>query len=701
MIRKVLRHVLAFGFAVAVFVGAALPAFTESSEYVPYESYTYWNDISGEGRKAVKNRPMYENTMVLDAAAIGTEEFTELIDVCTDDNGYVYLLDKGSRIIVLDEQYRFVKEITAVAGEEEIRFEGAQSISVWLDGSIYISDTENQRVLHCDNDGIYIDTYVLPDSPLIPENFEYRPIRAVADSKGYLYVLSEGSHYGSLLYAPDKSFIGFYGANKVTNGIVGAVQSLLNRMFPNSEKASRRERVLPYSFSDIVIDGDNFVYTVTDSSQKAQVKKLEPGSGGNILHSDDVSFTDDEISRNFYSTQKFTYSLIGIEVDEDEFMYCLDGSYGRVYMYDSACRMITAFGGGMLNGNQKGTFVKASAIAIKDGDILISDKGDNTLAVFRRNAYGEKVHDLITLTLNGDYLESKTGWEEVLKEDKNLQAAYNGLARAYLAEERNEEAMEMAKEGYDRETYALAYEYWRKDMISQHFGIIFGVAVLLIGAITALLIVTMKKKVRIIRNEELHLMFQTLIHPGETFEKVKYESKGSVKLSVLIVIVFFVAEVLRVLCGGFLFTGYDPGTFHSIWVFVRSAGLVILWVISNWLVCSLMEGKGTFREITVVTCYSILPLIAEKIIWTILTRFLLPSESGFLNVLSVAAMLYALFLFIIGMMRIHDYSMGRFIGTSCLSVLGIAVIVFLLILVWILLQQLVGFLSTVVIELLM
>lgn len=701
MIKKIFQHVIGLSLVVIIIAGMTMTASAENSQYVPYESYTYWSSISGSGRKAVYNRPMYETENVLDASTIGVEEFSELIDVCVDNNEFVYLLDKESRIVILNNKYQFVKEITNVTGDESYEFVGANDIFVNTDGTIYISDTENKRVLHCDTNGTYIDMFVLPDSPLIPENFDFRPIRAVADSRGYVYVLSEGSYYGALLYSPNKSFLGFYGANDVENGILGALQSLTNRVFPNNEKASRRSRVLPYVFSDIVIDEKDFVYTSTDTTEEGSIKKLAPGSGNNILNSDDVRFKDDNVSNTYVAGYSYNQQIIGLQVDNKDFLYCLDSKYGRIFVYDSSCRMITAFGGGMTVGTQKGTFVNPSAIDIKGSDILVSDKGNNNLTVFRRNDYGEKVHNLIVMTLKGDYLESKEGWEDVIKEDRNLQVAYNGLARAYLTEKDYERAMDMALEGYDRETYSLAYEYQRKAFVSENFGIIFVGIVLVLSAIIILIVVSMKRTVRVFKNERLRLMFQTLIHPGLAFEDIKYKREGSVKLSLLVLILFYVTAVLKVLCGGFMFTEYDPGTFNSLWVLVRSAGLVILWILSNWLVCSLAGGIGSVKEITVVTCYSLLPLIIERIVWTILTNFLLPSEASFLNILSVIAVLWFLLNLTIGMMRIHDYSFGKFVGTSLLSILGIAIIVFLLILIGILLQQLGGFIITVVVELLM
>ena len=126
---------------------------------------------------------------------------------------------------------------------------------------------------------------------------------------------------------------------------------------------------------------------------------------------------------------------------------------------------------------------------------------------------------------------------------------------------------------------------------------------------------------------------------------------------------------------------------------------MVLWVISNWLVCSLLGGRGKLREIVIVTSYSLMPIIISKIISTVFSNILLPSETVFISIISAVATIYAALLLIIGMLKIHDFSMSRFIGTTVLSVAGMAAIVFLVIMIMILIQQLCGFVATVFLEL--
>lgn len=700
MFKKSMRFAAVF---LAVICLAASLLGVSAATQVPFESYTYWEDI-GEERKAVYSRPMYETQKVINNLSLGVGAFTTINDVYSDDKN-VFILDNASRIVILDNKYNLVNEIGVITDSKGNTYDytGAMSLYVHTDGSIFISDTENQRVLRADNKGNLIDLYGLPDSSLIPSSFVYKPLKAVMDSHGYLYVLSDGSYYGALLYAPDKSFTGFYGANNVTTGIASAVQNILERVFPNNAKKSASARTLPFSFVDIVIDNSDFIYTATGKTDTydrvGQVKKLNPGTGNNILDSEDVNFVDDEFNTTFNNGTQIEQDIVGLEVTDSGYVFCIESQFGRVYLYDKSCRMLTAFGGGIGQGQQEGTFVAATAIALNGNDVLVSDKLKNTVTVFSPTDFGLKVMGLIDITLEGKYLEAENGWKEVISQDRNFQPAYSGLARAELTNGNYEKAMELAKEGYDRETYELAFEFYRKGLMENYFWVIFLVVILIAAGFITLYFTVIKKNIKIIKNKQVRLMFRTLIHPVLTFEEIKEKKQGSVLISVVLIGLFYVTAVIQVLCGGFMFTQYDPASFNSLWVLVRSAGIVVLWIFSNWMICTLMQGKGTMREICIVTSYSLLPIIIERVLRLVFTNVLLPSEAMFLTGFDAIAFGFTAILLIIGLIKIHEFSMSRLIGTSVLSIAWLAVLVFLIILVGMLVQQIGGFAVTVFLEL--
>ena len=696
--KRFLKSVFAMCLVILLIAASSLIASAE----VPYDSYTYWSDV-GDENKAVYNRPMYSAEVSIDALSLGISEFSKIADITFDSNGNLYILDNNSRIVVLDNNYNFSHEIGLINGEES--YNEANSIYIAKDNTIYICDTEGHRILHINSTGELIDIITLPKALLIPDDFDFRPINMVIDDYGYTYILSDGSYYGALLYDANMQFLGFYGANTVTASISSVLSNIKNRVFPNNTKIEKSSKRLPFCFVDLAINKQGFIYTstgYTDSARKGQVRKLGPGLGNNILGSDDISFVDNRVNTSYNDGAVSKQDIFDIEIDDNGFVYGLESAFGKVFIYDPDCRTISVFGGGMGFGSQVGTFVTASALAIKDNgnDVLVADGGTNKITLFKVTDFGTKVKKLINLTLKGEYSEAKEGWEDILALDNNFQPAYGALARAYINEGDYDTALELAKKGYDRETYAIAFEYKRSEIISDNFALIFIAIALVVVLLIVFLVVSSRKKITFIRNKEVSLMFSVLAHPSNAFTDIKEKKQGSLLLCVISVIVFYIVSILQTLKGGFLFTIYDPASFNSIWLFVKTAGLVILWVVANWMVCTLLGGKGRFKEIAIVTCYSLLPLIIEGIINIVLTNVLLPNEASFLNILSAIAIIYFVMLMIIGLMKIHDFSMGRLLGTSVLSIAGVAAIIFLAIAIVILIQQFGGFIATVITEIL-
>lgn len=684
--------------ALALFL-AAVGAFTASAA-VPIDSYTYWSDVGSE-RKSVYNKPMFEVEAVLGYEAIGVEAFTSVNDVCLDKEDNIYILDGASRIVVLDPQFHFLREIGAIGGTE--RYDKSSSLYVHTDGTIYICHTDGKRVLHADAQGGLLEIITLPESPLIPSNFNFMPVQATVDPYGCLYVLSSGSYYGALLYSPEREFMGFYGANDVVHSLSTVLSGIVERLFPNNEKKANSVRTLPYSFEDIVMGDDGFVYTsngyISPETQKGQIRKLSPGTGVNILDAAEKNFVDTRVSNTKY-TGYYMQDICGLDVDANGFIYGLESKFGKVFVYDSSGRILTVFGGGMGDGSQDGTFATPSGIAVgRNGRILVSDSTTNLITAFSPNAYGAQVLGLVKLTLDGNYAQAKPGWMEIIRQDSNFQPAYSGLAYACLEEGDYEGAMAYARTAYDRDAYSLAFEQVRKDFINENFALLFAALVALVAGVVVLLVLSTRRELHIVKNRELRLMLATPLHPAASFAEIKEKSRGSIRLSILLVALYYVVTVLQTLAGGFMFTVYDASTFNSLWVFVRTAGLVVLWIAANWMVCTLLGGKGKLKELLIVTSYSLIPLIIEKLIRLVLTNVLLPAEASFLNIMDAIAVIYFVLLLVNGLLQIHDFTMGRLIGTSILSLLGVAAIVFLMILVFLLAQQFVGFIVTIVTEL--
>ena len=703
--RKKLKFLTALISAAIICSSFTVFAGSFSTTQAPYENYTYWEGVSGSLKKAVYSKAMYYADRKINAQSLGISKFSEIKDVFCTDSNETYILDsRGSKIIVLTPEYTFSREITRIDDNgNDILFSGASGIFVGNDGRIYIADTENARVLIADKDGKLIKELGVPQSALIPEGFEYRPTKIAVSENHEMYVLSDGSFYGALVFDEHYNFKGFYGSNTVKSSITEGIANLWNQLFMTDSKRENSEKSLPYQFTDLCMDKDGFIYTVTGKTESegnvtGQIKKLSP-SGISILGGDSYNYVDEgyaDVKGDTVSTR--VQDLLALDVDDNGYIFALDSTYGRIFVYTPESRLLTAFGGGLTKGRSLGTFCSACAIAENGGDILVCDSSNNDITLFKPTEYGKSCMEANMLTSDGDYIAAKPLWEGIHNQDSNNQIAYSGLAKAYMAEGNYELALKYAEEGYDRELYDEAFSSLRKEFMSNHFTVLFLGAVGIVALIVAAVVVIKKKKIAIVKNQQLKLMLGTVNHPFATFDTVKEKKTGSVLLATLLLLLYYAVTVAKSLFSGFSFNSFDSGSFNSMFILVRSIGMVILWTLCSWAVGALFNGKGTIRNIYIVTCYCLIPLIFSDAVYIVFSNLLTSDEGAFLGIFSTIMIMITAFYLIVGMIRIHDYSFGEFIITSILTVIGMVLIIFFVFLVGVLVQQLWGFIVTLVSE---
>ncbi len=668
----------------------------------PYRSYTYWEDYTAGDKTQAYSRPMYTVAQVVTGAQIGVDEGCKLNDIDTAPDGRIYLLDGGtSRIFVLDKDYRPAGTLSGFSYQgEAIDFTGARGILAAADGLLYVADTEHARVLVLDTSGAVQQVLLLPESDLIPTNFVYKPTKVALDSKGYLYVACDGSYYGAILHSPAREFLGFFGANTVRASTLDVLQSLWKRLTSNDVKRAADMLSLPYTFTDIVVGAHDFIYTATGKSgtediQVGQIAMLNPG-GKDVLDEQAKNFADNAVGslRRVRQAQ----DLGCLTVDADGFFYAMDTTYGRIFWYDAECNLLSVFGGSMGDGNQQGTFGLPGGITLSGTDILVSDNQKNNVTIFRMTDYGALVRGAQMLTLAGDFAAAKGAWEQAAAVDAHSQLAFRGLAKAYYDLGDNREAMRCAKLGADRETYAKAFQVRRTEVIEANFYWIALAAVLLIAGLVVLRLRLRRSGRVLVGNAKLRTALSCVPHPAESFRLVKEKGQGSLLISCVLLVLFYVVTVLCDTAGGFAFTVFDSQNYNAFYVLLSTVGLVLLWTVSNWLVCTLAGGIGKLREIFTVTCYSLLPILFGRLLQLVLTHILVPDEAAFLGIFVAACTLYAAFLLIVGMMRIHDYEFGRFLWTTVFTLIFMLIILFLLFLLFLLSQQVFGWLGTLFVE---
>lgn len=668
------------------------------SDEIPYQSYTYWENYGSREKTPVPCKPMYKVDRFLSGKEFGKEAFSTVSDVFSDGESIYILDDEAGTVTILNADYTLKSRIDGIFLDgQRLDIRGAKGIFA-KNGKIYIADTQNARVLVANGTGTVENALPTPTSKLIPDDFNYKPTKITIDSKDYTYIVSDGSYYGALVYSPEMEFMGFYGANTVRATAMDIIQNLIDKLFSNDTKKGSTVLALPYQFNDLASGPEDFIYTVTgntgSATQTGQVCRMNPG-GKNVLNKESFNFLDTEVGT--FKKLKQLQNASAIDVDSDGFFYILDSTYGRVFLYDKECSLLCVFGGSLGSVNQKGAFQFADSIALCGDDVLVGDSQRGILTVFSLTDYGRLVRDAQIKTLNDDFDLAEQDWNAVLAQDQNSQLAYKGLAAAYYSAQDDDEAIRYAKLGADRDIYAAAFAKIRQNFLEKNFTLIF-VVVILVVALLIFWVVRRRKNPKRIRNERLHMVFYIVPHPFDGARLVKEKQLGSVIIATVILALYYILSAVGDVASGFAFNYFDASDYNSFYILLRTVGLVALWTVSNWLVCVLLGGIGKMKEIYIITCYALIPLVFSSFVSLILSHILTPDEFGFVMILKTACLLYTFFMLMAGISKVHDYEFGKFFGTTLLTVVAMLIVVFLIFLIFLLAQQVYGWFRAVYIE---
>ena len=680
-----------------------------SSISVSALSFTHRDNIDGSS-KTVLSYDTYIPTQSLSAADYGLDDsFKDISDIYISADNKIYLLcNNKSFIAVLNADYTLNRFFNVLDKDgNKIDLHGANGIYVEND-KIYICDTDGTRIIITDLLGKYIDEMGCPESDLLPETFIFQPMRVVRDSDGFLYVLSAGCFYGLLTFSPENEFMGFYGANQVKSTILDTFSYLFELLTSNDAKKSVSEKKLPYSFVDMTIDNEGFVTActgLTTAISNGQIRKLSP-KGINIIKkrnidgsstgADSLNFLENSYVASWNWDTTRMQNLVSIECSYDGYIYALDQTYGIVYIYDNACNMLGSFGGGAGKGNRLGEFQKATAMAVNCDDVIIADGKTGLITVFRKTEYAKALFKAQSMYLRGDYDEAFPLWQEVISYDSGNQLAYRGLAMGYYNEGQYQKAKAYAKQGDDLFTYDLAHQKILKTAIANNF-IYITIAVLLLIALSVWIILKRKDK-EVTTNSKLKTVFRFSVHPFAASSDIKYKQMGSTLYASIALTAFFLAFALQITASGFLFRNQDADSYNVFYTIAQTFGMVVLWSVANWLVCTLFSGNGKISEIYICSSYSLAPLTLFTFIKIICSYFLPLSAAGLVNGLYIAVLIYTFFILAVSIMTIHDYSFPKFLVTGIVTVIGMILIVFIIFMVVILLQQFWNLLYSVYME---
>lgn len=630
---------------------------------VPYSSYT----LGSGGFIAVPTS--YEPGPIFTLADQGLAEWNKPQDLFLSGDDKLYVADTGNnRVVALDGEGRVMR----IYGADEQFLQEAGALSsprgVYVDsqGIVYVADTGGQRIVLFHADGSLLRVLERPDSPLLGPRFSYQPSKLIVDSRGYIYAVSQGSQQGLLMLDAEGEFRGFFGGNRTNASWMDRLVRLLY------SRDQRRGIVnLPYSFNNLFLSQDGFLYAATTGVEAGQVRKLD-ASGGNAMPLRD--FSDRSLARE-QARQNFT----DMTVDQDGNLTLVDKQFGRLYQFDSAGRMLFAFGA---IGFGRGLLASPSAIAADSrGDLYVLDEAHGHIQVYRKTAFAASIHRANALYNAGRYEEAAVPWQEVLRLHASYTPALQAMGQIRLRQERYSEAMVHFRAAGDKTGYSAAFYEWRRQQASSRFGEL----TLAAFGIVALLLVVRNPRVRSrlrptgryagALNRFIRQSVWVMLHPVQGFEELRYEGKGRVADAIVLLLAFTAVQMLQPVLVGFL---YESAPLEQVrWGAVIGNSLLpwLLWSVVGYGMAAIADGEGRFRDICISAAYCLLPLIVFSLPLALLTRIMTLQEANFYGLAQTVLAIWTVLLMFFQVKETNDFEAGKALRLFCFTALGCVTVV--------------------------
>jgi len=686
-VKKILFSIAAAVISFLIF-GAS---FSVSAEGLPYDSYLY---VDGK----VKASPaMLTVGSVINGIDAGSGSWNSPQDICVA-NDLIYISDKdNNRIVVLSLDYKVVRIITTVYdnGNESL-LSSPMGLAADKD-YLYVADSGNARVLMLDAQNNVVLKLEKPDNALFDQNRVFQPQKVLRDKNGYFYVLSFGTYEGALLYNPDGTFLSFFGANRVTVTLSLLIEKSWQKIL-NKTQLSKVAKNIPQEYSSFDMDVNGFIFTCANTSTEsvAQIKKLNPNGSNvwssNINYGDNVS----EWSGGTLVVSRFT----DISTDDMGLVTAVDAQRGHIFQYsaqDGRILSVTAN-----NGIQQGTFGNLAAVDCYGGNVYVLDSMKGNLTVFNPTEYGILVRNALNLFNDGQYDASYDTWKEVLKKNGNMQIAYSGIGKALVGKGEYTDAMKYFKLANDADGYSTAFEAERKIFLRENFFWILPTAVILILLFLITGAIERKRKVDYAtkRYNKWKYPFYIMMHPSNGFNDLHWTKRGSFTVASVIISLWLLSSVIKKQLSAFMFNAnYSSKVDMNVWTqLLAMISLVLVFVVINWAVCTLFEGKGKIKDIYIYASYSILPVVVSNFLCLGLSYVLSLGESDLINILRVVFFLWAAILLLRGLSILHEYSIKQVILSIIATVFGMAIVIFLLLLVVSLFNKVASFIVSIINE---
>ena len=645
----------------AVWVLGLLPI-TASAESAA--TYTYTPGVDGDW---VRTQDAYQVTEVI----LQELKLNQPQDILVRD-GILYIADTGSGRVLL---YRLdTKEVTEWGVGE---LTSPAGLFLTEDKKLYVADNVSGQVVLFSRDGQVLQRYGRPTTVTFGSDATYRPSKVVVNKAGTIYVVSEGSYDGMIQLDAQGEFLGYFGYN---NNPLTLWDYIAEYFFTDEMKAQLTNRV-PYSFKNAAIDEKGMIYTVTQAAEGNALKKHDV-AGHNLLRSDMVDEKD----------------FVDVCVGPGQRIYAVTGT-GLLFEYDANGEVLFTFGGRAIAQERNGVFTTASAITCDEmGRLYTLDAERGLVHVMKATDYAGNFHDAIDLYNAGDYEGSALLWQHIQAVGGTSYYAENYLAQCLYEQGSYDEAAAHYRLAGNLSGYSDAYWQIRNNDIAKLLPYLLGVlAVVFVAWFLFNRLYQPKDKVKKPNMwvEDTKLLFRVLRHPIDTFYDIRRENKGHMVTAFALYVLEYLLFMAYFIGSGFVLIGNSGKNASVLFYSCMFWAPILLFVVSNYLVCEVREGKARFRDVFISTAYILAPFVVLMPFVILISHIITGNELTLLQLVIIAILGWVLVNLIIATKEIHLFEMGEALIHLLITLFLMAVIVLALSLVYMLCEELINIVISV------
>lgn len=607
-------------------------------------------------------------------------------DIYIDKDNFVYIVSTNTqnstgKII----KFSLKNENVTIFGQDFLK--NPTGVYVDDEGYIYVADRGGNKAYKLDQAGVIVQEFTKPSSPLFG-NDAFQPKKIVTDSSDNVYILNNGSR-GLAQFTQDNEFLGYFG----TNSIQPSLRTVLQFIFFTKEQRNNLYLLSPAEISNVAIDDRGLIHTVTLGEESTGVKRLNI-NGENLLG-------------EVYNEP----DLEDVYVGPIGNIYTVTKS-GMITEYDIEGNLLFTFGGQDESNQIQGLFNVPSAIAVDDSyNLFILDGSSNELQIFTPTDFADMVHHALYLYQDGRYIESRDPWLEVLKMNDMFDLAHKGLGNAYYSLGEYDLAMEEYSKAMDRDGYSDAFWEVRNAYLIDNVWIIlvFFFTFMVAYVINLKLhyfryvFAPVKKGVRYLRDksrilDECLYLFTYLKHPSDATYYIKRENRVGYLPATIVLLFYFAFYMIYIYTFGFLFNMRVIANINIVEEVTKIFLPFILFVFANYLIGSIREGEGRFKDIYVTTIFSLAPYFLTLPILTVLSQGLTYNETFLISLIQFISIFITVIYFFFMVKETHFYNVKETVASILISFFTMILILLGTFIVYILLNELFKLIVDLVME---